>query len=219
MKNTLELALLLAAGALVTGCMGADKAPPPRPAAPVIQHQAAIRWMPASVRRFAPLIEQSSFRHGVDANLLAIIVLVESGGDPIASSPKGAMGLMQIMPATGREIAQQRGMLTHVDARLYDPAYNIDFGAYYLARQLNRFGTPNPLQSIERAAAAYNGGPGRLSRHLSTGEPLPAETMRYKRWITGMWQDRHMPMSPMFSEWWSAGGERLVARSNGPLML
>jgi soluble lytic murein transglycosylase-like protein len=175
--------------------------------------------MPASVRRFNALIEQASFRHGVDANLLAIVVLVESGGDPIASSPAGAMGLMQIMPETGREIARERGMLTHVDARLYDPAYNIDFGAYYLAKQLRRFHTPDPNLTIERAAAAYNGGPGRLARHLGSGEPLPAETMRYKRWVTGMWQDRHMPVSPMFSEWWSAGGERLVARSNGPILL
>ena len=217
--QTPKFALLLAAGALLTGCASTNNTPTRAPAPVTIQHQASIRWLPASIRRFNPLIEQASFRHGVDANLIAITILVESGGDPIASSPKGAMGLMQLMPATAREIAQKRGMLTHVDARLYDPAYNIDFGAYYLAQQLNSFRSPNPSESIERAAAAYNGGPGRLARHLNTGEPLPAETMRYKRWISGMWNDRHMPMSPMFSEWWSAGGERLVARSNGPLML
>lgn len=216
MKST-KLALLLTAGALMMGCTGTNT---PRPvAAPTIQHQASIRWLPASVRRFDALIEQASFRHGVDANLLAVVILVESGGDPIASSPKGAMGLMQIMPATGRDIARERGLFTHVDARLYDPAYNIDFGAYYLARQLNRFRAPHPLQSIENAAGAYNGGPARMARHLNTGEPLPVETARYKRWVAGMWNNRHLPMSPMFSEWWSAGGERLVARSNGPILL
>jgi hypothetical protein len=73
--------------------------------------------------------------------------------------------------------------------------------------------------SVEHAAGAYNGGPTRMARHLQSGEPLPGETMRYKRWVAGMWMDRHLPVSPMFSEWYSAGGERLVARSNGPILL
>lgn len=218
MLNPTKLALLLATGALLMGCPSADQTPMrPQPAA--LQHSAAIRWLPSSVTRFRPLIEQASFRHGVDANLLAIVILIESGGDPIASSPKGAMGLMQVMPATASDIARERGIFGHVDARLYDPAYNIDFGAYYLAKQMTRFNNGDAINTVERAAGAYNGGPARMDRHLRTGEPLPTETTRYKRWVAGMWMERHAPESPMFTEWWTAGGERLVARSNGPLML
>ena len=218
MKTLKSLVPVVAMSALLMGCPSTDKTQSRTAPAPVIQHSTSIRWLPASVRRFNPLIEQASFRHGIDANLLAIVILVESGGDPIATSPKGAMGLMQIMPSTAREIASQRNMLAHVDARLLDPAYNIDFGAYYLSRQMHAFRSNNPMLTVERAAGAYNGGPARMARHLNTGERLPAETMRYKRWVAGMWHDRHLPGSPMFSEWWSAGGERLVARTNGPLV-
>lgn len=216
--NPTKLALLLATGALLMGCPSTDQTPMrAQPAA--LSHATNIRWLPSSVTRFGPLIEHASFRHGVDANLLAIVILIESGGDPIASSPKGAMGLMQVMPATAQDIARERGIFGHVDARLYDPAYNIDFGAYYLAKQMTRFNNGDAINTVERAAGAYNGGPARMDRHLRSGEALPTETMRYKRWVAGMWMDRHARESPMYVEWWSAGGERLVARSNGPLML
>src|SRR5690606_2586342 len=121
--------------AFLVGCSSSDqRAYPAAPSA--LQHQSTIRSMPTSVQRLGHLIEQASFRHGVDANLLAIASLLESGGDPLAASPRGAMGLMQIMPATAEAIARARGVFAHVAARLFDPAYNIDFGAYYLSRQL-----------------------------------------------------------------------------------
>ncbi len=217
MNKAAKLALVLATGALLMGCPKSDATTVARPVA--VQHTTSVRWLPASVRRFAPLIEQASFRHGVDANLVAVVVLVESGGDPFASSPKGAMGLMQVMPATARDIARERGIVGHVDARLYDPAYNIDFGAYYLAQQMRRFASVDAVRTTEHAAGAYNGGPARMDRHLRSGEALPTETMRYKRWVAGMWMDRHLPESPMFREWWTAGGERLVARATGPIVM
>ena len=216
MHRTHALKVVPLLAIFLAGCPNTQSSSAPPPPM-TVQHQASIRWMPASVNRFRPLIEQASFRHGVDANLLAVMILVESGGDPLASSPKGAMGLMQIMPATGQEIARERGIVAHVDARLYDPSYNIDFGAYYLAKQIDRFRTRDPRLTIERAAGAYNGGGARMARHLERGETLPAETMRYKRWVTGMWIDRHAPQSPMYREWYAAGGGRLVARSNNPL--
>jgi soluble lytic murein transglycosylase-like protein len=173
-----------------------------------------VPWLPASVARYAPLIDEASFRHGVDANLIAIVMLVESGGDPNAFSPAGATGLMQVKPDTARDIASQRGIAFHTDLRLFEPAYNIDFGTWYLARQLSTFGNGNGQQTIERAAGAYNAGPGRFARHLTTREPLPAETVRYQRFVGGMWAERFAPMSPTFDGWWHDGGGRMVARGN-----
>ncbi len=193
----------------LSGC-----APPlPRPpAAPpsAVDHRVAIPWLPTSVARYARMLDEASVRHGVDANLLAIVVLVESGGDPTAVSPSGATGLMQIMPATGADIAQRRGIGGHIDQHLFDPAYNIDFGAWYLSRQLRRFWTGEPASTVDRAAAAYNGGPGRLNRHLKSGKPLPAETARYRQWVGGMWRERYSPASRTYAAWWQAGGGRLV---------
>ena len=88
--------------------MGAPKATAQNTGASVTP--ATIQWLPPSIVRWLPLVEAASTRHGVDPNLIAIIALVESGGNPNAKSPSGAMGLMQVMPLTGRDIAQRRGM-------------------------------------------------------------------------------------------------------------
>jgi len=205
---------LLIVASMLVGCTpslqpGTQSAPRP----PVVQHRTNIPWLPTTVARFAAMIDDASFRHGVDANLLAIVVLVESGGNPHAVSPAGAVGLMQIMPATARDIVVRRGIRTHSDIRLYDPAYNLDLGAWYLARQLERFWTGDPDTSVDMAAAAYNGGPGRLARR----EPLPAETRSYRKWVGGMWRQRHVRHSPSFDAWWRAGGDRLVTRAHSPL--
>jgi soluble lytic murein transglycosylase-like protein len=211
--------LLPALLALSLACVACQKEPARPPQQPIaVAHRTSIQWLPHSVRRYGPLIDEASFRHGVDANLLAVMVLVESGGDAFATSPKGAMGLMQLMPATARDIATERGMPMHVDARLYDPAYNIDLGAYYIARQMRRFWNGDALESVTRAAGAYNGGPARMARHLDRGEPLPEETLRYQRWVAGMWSERFMPTSAAFNGWWQAGGERMVAKATGPIV-
>lgn len=208
-----RLALTLAPVLLPTllGCTRPPAPPPvPAPTPSIVDHRVAIPWLPTSVGRFAPLLDAASVRHGVDADLLAIVVLVESGGDPAAVSPSGALGLMQIMPATGSDIAERRGIAGHVDQHLYDPAYNIDFGAWYLGNQVRRFWTGQASQTVDLAAAAYNGGPGRVGRHLDSGEPLPAETERYRQWVGGMWRERYLPTSQTFAAWWQAGGSRLV---------
>lgn len=173
-----------------------------------------IAWLPVTVDRWSELILAAAERHGIDPRLVAIVVLVESGGDPSAKSPSGALGLMQVMPATGVDIATRRGLADfHVDD-LLDPATNIDFGAWYLAQQLAAFsshtagGDPGE-GAVPLAAAAYNGGPGHLLAHLGGG-PLYAETARYQAWVTGMWRERVFPASESFQSWLSAGGERLI---------
>jgi len=163
--------------------------------------------------RWAPVLSQACARHRVDAELLAVVMVVESGGSPTAISPAGAVGLMQVMPATGKDIARLRGIKGYHEGWLTDPNTNIDFGAWYLAKQLANFGGPDPAYSVELAAAAYNGGPGRLRRHLRGQADLSNETSRYKRWVRGMWLERRHADSPTYRAWSRAGGRRLVARA------
>lgn len=214
---------LAAALVLTSGCApwfdrtpetGRSRTQEPRPSR--VEHVLRTGWLPPSVRRFAPILEAASRRHGVDANLLAIVMLVESGGDPSARSPAGAAGLMQIMPDTARDIARWRGIADHHEARLYDPAYNVDLGAWYLARQIGDFWTGDADATVAWAAVAYNGGPGRARRHADTGEPLPTETAQYRHWVSGMWRERMQKGSPTYGAWWHAGGERLVRQAMVP---
>lgn len=95
----------------------------------------------------AGLIQSAAEAHGLDPALVAAVVEVESSFDASAVSPVGAMGLMQIMPAT----AAEWGLMEPFDA-----AANVDTGAAYLAWLLDRYG------SVELALAAYNAGPGRV---------------------------------------------------------
>lgn len=93
---------------------------------------------------------------------------IESGGDALALSPKGAMGLMQVMPDTWGGLRVQHGLSDNP----YDPRDNILAGAAYLRELHERYGSPGFL-------AAYNAGPGRYDDHLATGRPLPHETQLY----------------------------------------
>lgn len=113
----------------------------------------------------SPLREQarrSAEEAGIDPFLFEALVSVESGFNPRATSPKGAMGLAQLMPGTAR-------MLGVTDA--YDPSQNLNAGARYLAQMLRQFG------SEELALAAYNAGPGNVTRY--GGIPPFAETQSY----------------------------------------
>ena len=167
-------------------------------------------WLPASVLRHRVPLNAASRQHRVDANLLAIMVLVEWGGHPAVESPPGAIGLMQVMPATGEDIARQRKLTGHTALRLREPAYNIDFGAWYVAKQIRDFWTGDGQRTVELAAAAYNGGPGRLRRHLKDHTALPDETRRYQYWVGGMWSQRWARRSSVYTQWLNAGGRALV---------
>lgn len=172
-----------------------------------------IAWLPETVARWQPDIVAAAAAHGIDPKLAAIVMLVESGGDPTALSPSGARGLMQVMPGTGADIARRRDISGFEPDMLADPATNLDFGAWYLAQQLGAFGIANDPDwqaSVEAAAAAYNGGPGSVQR-MRAGGSLPDETVRYQRWVGGMWRERASATSPTFDAWWQAGGSRLVA--------
>lgn len=120
--------------------------------------------------KFDDLIVAAADRHGLDPALVKAVMLVESGFNPEAVSPKGALGLMQLMPATAREVGV-------TDA--FDPAQNIEGGTAYLRRMVEHFGGNRP-----KAIAAYNAGPGAVVKH--GGTPPFEETQFFVRNVTKM---------------------------------
>lgn len=99
----------------------------------------------------------------VDPYLVAALIQVESGFRKDVVSPKGAIGLMQIMPDTAVWIGQRHNIKVSSPEELYNPELNIQLGTLYLAYLLGRFATE------AAALAAYNGGQGNVSRWLSEG--------------------------------------------------
>jgi hypothetical protein len=114
-----------------------------------------------------PLIQQAAQHEGVDANLLRAVAQQESGFRSCAVSEKGAMGLMQLMPATAQELGVHDP---------FDPAESLSSGAHLLKQLLERFGGDTAL-----ALGAYNAGPGRVEE--SGGVPQIPETLRYVQQI------------------------------------
>ncbi|MBB4095703.1 hypothetical protein GGQ79_004255 [Ochrobactrum pecoris] len=122
----------------------------------------------ASSDPLADHITEAAKRFAIPERWIRTVMQAESDHDPHAISPKGAMGLMQIMPATWAELRGRYGL----GGDPYDPRDNILAGSAYLAELHNLYGSPGFL-------AAYNAGPGRYEKHLVTGDPLPAETIAY----------------------------------------
>lgn len=113
-------------------------------------------------------IAEAAHRFAIPERWIRAVMTAESHHDPHAISPKGAMGLMQIMPVTWQELRARHGLGDDP----YDPRDNILAGAAYLSELHDLYGSPGFL-------AAYNAGPGRYEQHLATGAPLPAETRAY----------------------------------------
>jgi len=116
-------------------------------------------------------IEQAAARHNVDPNLVRSVVKVESNFNPNAVSRKGAMGLMQLMPATARSLNVSNP---------FDPQQNVDAGVRHLKRLLESYGG-----DVGLSLAAYNAGAGAVAR--SAGIPRYAETRNYVRRITDLY--------------------------------
>jgi soluble lytic murein transglycosylase-like protein len=116
-------------------------------------------------------IEQAAARHNVDPNLVRAVVKVESNFNPNALSRKGAMGLMQLMPSTARQLNVKNP---------FDPEQNVDAGVRHLKRLLESY-----RGDIKLTLAAYNAGAGAVAR--SSGVPRYAETQNYVRRITNLY--------------------------------
>lgn len=115
--------------------------------------------------RIERAIRSAADRHGIAPDLLRAVVRAESNFDPRAVSAKGAMGLMQLMPETARELGVTRP---------FDIQQNVDGGARYLKRLIERYGG-----DLRLALTAYNAGPAAVERH--EGEVPYAETRAYVR--------------------------------------
>ena len=139
---------------------------PPRAEIPPIEAAVPAYSGPASSQWFEPA-RNAARRHGVPEDLFLRLVRQESGWYPGAVSPKGAVGLAQLMPDTAR--------LLGVDPS--DPQQNLEGGARYLKRQFDRFG------SWPLALAAYNAGPEAVEQY--GGIPPYAETQGYVQAIWG----------------------------------
>ena len=122
----------------------------------------------APLDQFQAHIKEAAQRFAIPAKWIEAVIMAESNGDRQAVSPRGAMGLMQLMPGTWEELRDEHGLGTDS----YDPRTNILAGTAYLKAMCERFGSPGLF-------AAYNAGPGRYAEHLRTGKPLPAETRAY----------------------------------------
>lgn len=117
---------------------------------------------------WAKHITDAARRFAIPERWIRAVMQAESDRDPLAVSPKGAMGLMQIMPATWMELRTRY----HLGDDPYQPRDNILAGSAYLAELHDLYGSPGFL-------AAYNAGPGRYEKHLVSDEPLPVETVDY----------------------------------------
>jgi soluble lytic murein transglycosylase-like protein len=120
---------------------------------------------------FDALVTEHAGRQALRPELVRAVIQVESGFNPRARSPKGAMGLMQLMPDTARELGVRNP---------YDPAENIRGGTVYLRRLLDRY-----RGNEELALAAYNAGSGAVERH---GRRIPPyrETRDYVRKVSNV---------------------------------
>ena len=122
-------------------------------------------------RAYDDLISEHSRTAGVRADLVRAVMQVESGFNPYARSPKGAMGLMQLMPATAKQYGVRNA---------FNPAENVRAGVAYLRQLLDRYN-----DNEELALAAYNAGPGAVDKH---GQSVPPyrETQSYVTRINKM---------------------------------
>ncbi len=145
--------LLLAAGAM---------------SAPALAQDASAERTAAS-HPYAVHVADAARRFGIPEAWIWAVMRVESNGDVRAVSSAGAMGLMQIMPATWASLRARHGL----GREPYDVRDNIMAGAAYLRAMHDRYGNATAM------LAAYNAGPGRYDEYLARGRPLPAETRAY----------------------------------------
>ena len=122
---------------------------------------------------WGPYIREAATRYGVPEQWIRAVMQQESGGQEQAVSPVGAMGLMQVMPATYDGLRERYGLGDDP----YDPHNNILAGTAYIREMYDKYGAPGFL-------AAYNAGPDRVDDYLSGASSLPNETVNYLAAVT-----------------------------------
>jgi soluble lytic murein transglycosylase len=142
---------------------------------------------------FWPLLQQQAAQHGLDPYVVAALVAQESTFDPVIVSSAKAIGLMQVLPSTGRQYARRLGIKPFSASRLTDPNVNVRIGTQYFADLVDRFG------AAHFALASYNAGENKVSRWQSEKPGLPQdefiddipypETQNYVKRILGTAED------------------------------
>ena len=166
------------------------------------------------------LLKDASQTHGIDYELLQALIATESGFDTFAVSPKGAVGLMQLMPPTAQRYGVRADIKAPIEKKLTDPKTNIKAGASYLRDLIKMF----PGQ-LELALAAYNAGEGAV---LRAGNKIPnyPETKNYVKTVMQLYS--HLKPPPVITQARHAtgrvrmemmGGSAAPGRSNMPLAL
>jgi len=160
------MATLIACGAVLAAATSASADPPPPLRVATIA--ASDPW--------TAHVAEAAQRFAIPERWIRAVMAVESAGDRSAQSPKGAIGLMQIMPRTWDELRVRHAL----GSDPWQPRANILAGAAYLREMHDRYG------SIAAMLAAYNAGPARYDQHLVSGRALPAETVAYVAKIAPM---------------------------------
>jgi soluble lytic murein transglycosylase len=125
-----------------------------------------------SERKYDRIIDQTSLKYNIEPAVIKAVITAESDWNPAAVSHKGAIGLMQLMPGTARDMQVSNP---------YDPEENIEGGTKYLRWLLNRFNG-----NLDLALAAYNAGPSKVER--SGGIPSIRETSKYVKNVTRIYK-------------------------------
>jgi soluble lytic murein transglycosylase-like protein len=127
------------------------------------------RLLPAEAVHLARVIVSEAHRADLPPAFVLAVIEVESSGRRDAVSDAGALGLMQIMPATGEFIAGRIDVQWRGRESLFDPAINVRLGVRYLEELIERYA------NVRTALAAYNAGPGNVSDRIRSGRPIPRD--------------------------------------------
>ncbi|HTO53511.1 MAG TPA: lytic transglycosylase domain-containing protein [Myxococcota bacterium] len=183
MLKTTKLQIVALSLGCALSCSLQHKAPEPAEPSAVAQVQGPTRspadeietllstymtgLAPFELRRTAEAVVRESARNHIDVRLVMAVMHTESGYYNFARSPVGALGLMQIMPATGEMLAAEAGLDWSGPDALFAPELNVRLGTRYLAILHARYGT------WQKALAAYNWGPAAIDKRLADGDQVP----------------------------------------------
>lgn len=153
-----------------------------------------------------PLIRQAASKHGIDPALVKAVIAAESGFNPQAVSPKGAIGLMQVIPDTGARYGVTGDARRTAAQKLADPKINITTGVRYLSDLLRMFSG-----NLELVLAAYNAGEGAVQKHGNDVPPY-AETQNYVKTVMQFYR-YYNPMAEM-----NGAGGFMTVSANGAMV-
>ena len=143
-------------------------------------------------------IQSASIEFGLEKNFISAVIYTESHFNPEAKSGAGAKGLMQLMPATARGVADAIAMTDYTDSRVFEPAINIRLGSAYLKQQYDKYSG-----NYNAVLAHYNGGPVSAGIYLASGKTfLNRETFHFIDKVNNAWS----MYDKIYGKNWEGGG-------------